>query len=436
MKEFAMRIKTKIQEDLNRTDAPVTLCVDEWTSRSGNRYIGITAHTYWRSEQLEYSLALVPVTRIHLRATDIRCTAEKVATDFGIFSKVETVITDSASIMISAFTDTDCQWTWYPCACHLINNIIGCFLEIIDDFVEPIKRIQICVANRTTFKTFLEQERSHLTKIPSWVKVRWLSMCDMISAIVKLEPLIRKFARDEKITLPLDGFSNARDLNHLFIQVNNAFGTLESNEFGAISWFIPALTLLGSCISELPEKYNEAKEQYFQIEQKKWSSIMMQAKMVYFVAMRLNPMIDAINYATREELNDTDQFIISEIGDTLSISEIEPKGLTDWSMIRNKSQRKVRNEFQHYLSEPIGGVIAIQEFWETKSLQYPRLSQFAKKILSIPPSTANCERMFSQISYNIGLRTLSLICSSVEAITLIISNLRIFESIWDWEKVF
>ena len=64
-------------------------------------------------------------------------------------------------------------------------------------------------------------------------------------------------------------------------------------------------------------------------------------------------------------------------------------------------------------------------YWLTKEQQYPTLSQFALDILSIPASSADCERTFSELGDLLGVRRLRMLPDLLSAL----------QSLRSWKRI-
>lgn len=68
------------------------------------------------------------------------------------------------------------------------------------------------------------------------------------------------------------------------------------------------------------------------------------------------------------------------------------------SIFSTNEESSEDNELDRYFNAEFFDVgDNINEFWRNNESRFPTISKVARKILSIPPSTAECERSFSRL---------------------------------------
>ena len=84
-----------------RTAPILTVCADEWTSRSQDRYLGLTVSGLFQNstEVKHYTLDHIPVLLLSYRATSVRADLVRVLQDYGITASVNHVISDQTSVL-------------------------------------------------------------------------------------------------------------------------------------------------------------------------------------------------------------------------------------------------------------------------------------------------------------------------------------------------
>ena len=77
------------------------------------------------------------------------------------------------------------------------------------------------------------------------------------------------------------------------------------------------------------------------------------------------------------------------------------------------------DELDRYLAEPACPLLTPLEYWRKVGDRFPRLSQLARKVYTVPGTTVNVERLFSTAGWMVGRFRTSLQPETLQAIVLI-----------------
>ena len=101
------------------------------------------------------------------------------------------------------------------------------------------------------------------------------------------------------------------------------------------------------------------------------------------------------------------------------------------------NMNSVSDEIEFYETHKRLGVAEPKRFWTDHAFDLPRLASIASRIMSVIPSSAATERMFSQSKRIQGLRRTQMAGTVLEDQVIIVSNPDLiqsaYDSIKDWE---
>jgi hypothetical protein len=191
----------------------VSLALEGWSDPRGRRYQGVTvrvlttAHHMLQTET--HLLALDEIKTIHESAEELKAIIARVRRRYGRAICLN-VCSDRGSLNIKAFRNDihpvqarlDGQTIWFPCICHIWNNILNAFFKSIGELLAPIFRIQRRFRKSGRFETYLIQHHSRTTVTPSTSMVRWYSSDALLRALLELWPLMPLFQEQEGFAVP------------------------------------------------------------------------------------------------------------------------------------------------------------------------------------------------------------------------------------------
>ena len=137
---------------------------------------------------------------------------------------MKVVVTQCAANMKNS--STKLPFNRFPCICHVINTRIGAFIKGISEIISPILQLESDLST-PSFKLFLEKNKSSRKSIPSFSKVRWFSLSEMLSAIVFLKDFIVPFSILENFSILPSTWDSIETLKPLFLLFSTVLKKLE-----------------------------------------------------------------------------------------------------------------------------------------------------------------------------------------------------------------
>lgn len=203
---------------------------------------------------------------------------------------------------------------------------------------------------------------------------------------------------------------------------------LESNDFGVVSFVLLYIRHLQGKI-KLIEGYpqasivfNSALAEYFNKFCPHWMPILLSSTI-------FNPNNDPRRFLSPTEYDTTLATLNSLLTEQSSMNEI-PETFNELSDYRlNRGPVAWRTELLSYLEArtPTDDLLG---YWKRRSDLYPELSKLALGYLSIPTSSASCERLFSKTKRTLGFYRLSMTTSKVEASAIIAGNVELHKQLY------
>ena len=433
----AIRIETA--RILQEADT-ISLTADEWKSRANDRYFGIGAVALMNDNtQRHFLLAMEPITSVHLSGAEVLLLYNRLVEPFNIDDKVQNLVTDRGSNMISAFSNNP-SINWHPCVCHVLNNVLGTFIAALGEPLGVIKSLQASLGSSGTFKAFLRSVHSIITTLPAYTSIRWYSMSSLIINITILAPHIRNFIEAEQLRdshryqdLPYEtAIHHAMELKRVFSEMAAAFGSIEANSFGTVSYVVPAMAIVHANVLALPATYSAAKTAFSNSYESHWRILMRTWGLAFMAAFLLNPNFHHLRFMTEEEISDTRVYLRQEI-DRRSTppSPVQEDSHLSWATSQTRVPTSAQLELDQYLATTFAAEVNLLDYWSRQKPVWPTLSKLAMQLLAIPPSSAFCERHFSKCRHMLGLQRLSMKPEKVSACSTIVGNQEVFSALWD-----
>lgn len=491
--EEADSIRTKIKDILASVDT-LSLSMDEWTSLSNNRYLGITCSAFYSGDMLTFSIEHIPLVidedapeNLGIKAGDVGSLVQDTIIEYGIDEKITNVVTDNASIMKAGLQFINNQrrlqstspYLWTPCVCHTLNLIVAAFLEEISPSILQIKKLQKKLGKSANFTQYLIKNDHKITRLPSYVKIRWYSLYKLVKAISLLKFDIIKYYNEklhesvdeETLNVATKLCKPLRDLKHYTL-------TLESGSFGTISVILFSFYQVKKSFGKLSDTFPEAIECF----NTKYEEILRSFKdawgPILFAASILNPKLHHLSYMSGEEWESGIQWLRTKVNeqkektnrniteDVASQNSQDPSAYVanqvprvalnrrpirpNQARMRENQRNQIQNDNQPQnsdmdrmvddaqnqeaeipeefdeLNEYVGNYIRKNIYsylmWKHPYSELPNLQAVAQKVLSILTSSASTERQFSKSRRILGYQRLKLLPSHVEDETLIVGN--------------
>jgi hypothetical protein len=176
--QIAKEIANRIRVNLAAAKS-LTLIVDEWANKRNIKYLGLSVPTLIANEYRSFTLGLVNIPEIVIDHEVILKYSKQILDEYQISRKISAIISDSASVMKSAYQDFDSalgSCIWHPCICHQINLIVELIITKSDFFLNPIKEFQAHVSKSPKFTSFCIANNATVSSIPSFSPTRWFSI--------------------------------------------------------------------------------------------------------------------------------------------------------------------------------------------------------------------------------------------------------------------
>jgi hypothetical protein len=233
----------------------VSLAMDGWSDPRGRRYQAVTAQLFDATafDITSVLLMVKEIKTVHESARELRMILGRVADRYQLAESILNIVTDrdrknEAALRMSDRTLAgifDTPPRWLPCTCHLLNNILGRFLDQVHERMAPIFRIQGRFRKCGPFLSYLQQvpgRAGRRTAIPSISEVRWYSSAELLAALLELWPYMLSYMEREHTAMRElndevhHDIERLRELIDAFVSAEHE---LETNALGAGSKFIP-----------------------------------------------------------------------------------------------------------------------------------------------------------------------------------------------------
>ena len=407
----------------------ISIAYDDWTDGNQRRFLGITAQCVKGIEIKSFTLALCPLLE---KATGdyLNFLVIDVLKKYQILDKVKVAVTDCATNMICS--SKNLPFPRLPCICHVLNTLIGAFLDGIQQIIAPILKVQNDFST-PNFILFLEKNKSEKRRIPSYCKVRWYSLCNMFTSLRNLKDLIIAYGLLENTEVPYYVWETIEELYPLLTLFEKVVKKLESDCFGTISYILKGLSLMKNEILKLPGRYLKGVDAYLEKERIYWRVYSNHWDPLLFSATRLNPSLDINTILSPEEIIRGDKMIESMIVSLIPPNCSQEDQFQDFDDPFTSSHVEKNNNcfvlaFDEYKTLKVRDLPSLLDFWNKRdSNESKYLNMVAIDILSILVSSASAERQFSKSKYALSDRRLSMTNSHVEDLNLILGNKEIAE---------
>ena len=428
-KATSMKIVELIKKELLMFDN-ISIAIDEWKDKSKRSYLGVTAQAVSEERMNFFTLALKPLIGETLDGQLISENLDQILNQYEICDKVRGCVSDSGSNMISAIRHF--TFPRIPCSCHLFNNLMKEFISAHKKRFDAIIKLQIeCSTSR--FVRFCSEKQTELRIIPSYCPVRWYSMCKLINGLFKMKQHIIDFRLRNKIIMVEPSIWD--DIEVLFPVFEDAeliISTLESDDFGSVSYILRGFTLFSQHIQLLPERYLQGKISVHNKFREMWEKYRDLWDPFLFAATRLNPSIDIHETLEADQIIRGDEYIISLMKKFDKNPKLDNpiKKSNALCSYGNNLPNSIESIFEKYKSVEFDSKSDLYDYWkgQLKTKNYI-LARAAIQILSVLSTSASVEREFSASRRAIGFQRLRMNPDKVENMIMIIGNPEIADRI-------
>ncbi|XP_065682346.1 uncharacterized protein LOC136086280 isoform X1 [Hydra vulgaris] len=440
----------------------VSFTTDLWTSRNNDSYMSLTIHYISSDFSLViFLIACTPFTGRHTGVA-IAVNLDAFIANLNLNEEVHRAcVNDNGSNIVLAAKESDEINSELRCNDHTIQLVI---LKAIKNSIELSKAIKNCTdlashTHRSALSTTKLQDACEELGIkPRKLIVpcttRWNSDYMCIKSVLEVKDAIKTLAKtnDEfERSCPSDDQWKTLEYSIPFLEkIYNISVTLSADKRPTIQDVIPELyslhqellshqhhkhkptrTFIKMLICELQERYplNGAEQ------------------LINCFANFLDPRYKGLHLIEYKKCDEIKEAILTqekekkhekasmsssktdnESNENVKVNhhELLRKRLKQDILARSAStMTKLGLEIDHYLAAKIAEETTdILEWWKTMKLQYPILSNYARKYLCIPATSATSERVFSSAGNVVTARRTTLAVENVEKMVYIKENIK------------
>lgn len=425
----------KIKKELIQAEF-VTLTSDLWTGINQESYSTITAHYIHNQELKSYVLDTKPFGSIRHTAENISIVFKATIFKWDLEKKIAAIVTDNAANIVNAVNYTDNLSI--RCSAHTIQLAINDAFKNnnqIDDILSKCKTVVSHFKHSSLAAAKLQviQKQLHLkeNKLIQEVSTRWNSKYYMIERLFEQKSSLNLYTSENPETdLPqltnqewriIDGLINILEPMEASTRI------LSGDKYSTISLIIPLIT--GLIVSLKSRKSSEIAVNKFRdhlVDSIKRRFADVEKNCLISTATLLDPRVKNTCFIEDENkrkavkrLQDLlkANFQSSKKGATNEIerlsSDEQPSAkrpcfdlrefIIEQQCIEDQSENnEYVIELENYLKQPIilkkndTDLCDILDWWENNKYSFPNLYSLTKKYLSIPATSAPCERIFSK----------------------------------------
>ena len=439
-------LKNKVVGLLNELQH-INVTIDIWSSRQMRSFFGMTGHfitTGWKMQSI--MLSCDRISGSHTGEKILQCYDEVVA-EFGLSSKVEHIVTDSAANMRKAFISlpgfcqyddeesedesddegTDSAYTVQnvhddvftsfqhnPCFAHTLQLVVKDGFKNqtqINGIISKCSKVVSSVRRSTIATDILQGEK----KLQSYTATRWNSQLKMLRSILRIPS--EKFEELENVPkLSAHEKKIMSDIIEILTPFEEATDFAQTENIPSSGYVVPCVRGLRHQIEKLLCKYHSS----FVRQLKSSLEIRLfqfEMNTSYQLASILDPRFKlrwCIDNTERDELKQLlkKEALKSSSTPRAQVQEIEnvtepppaKKRKTNSQLfafmqsttIPAPSNDSLEEEISTYVSSPCSDIdVNPLDFWKDNSEKCKQLVPLAKHVLSIPSSSAAVERLFS-----------------------------------------
>ena len=433
-------VKEEIKRQL-RSASNIWLTFDEWTDPQMQSYLGITVLCMIGNNYLSFCISHKPLITQEKESGFLASVINEALDFYSIEGKVNGCVTDNASVMKA--TARALNIPWHPCFCHLINLIVGDFINAAHANIDYLSTLQKTLCASTKWISYLQSCKSPLLSLPSYTVTRWYSIYNLLKNAITLQPFIESFAIEQgwSTEIPYGFFQRLEEIINVIATARNAIMQLESDSFGTISKVIDCFRMIYKSVEDLDEDIWKYEIDVFKKSYNKhFEKVFEQYYDTLLICARLNPQSITSTSLTSKEQAQADKLLIdleNKNDSPSSSQDTSPKkkegkyGISFKDFLSLKRTVTTCSEHAQYLSLARGRHDSddILEFWLLNMSTLPKLTAIAFQYLSSPASNTASERGFSKAKKIVIPHRIALKKSKVEDSIIIACNKAISETI-------
>ncbi|KAF5324406.1 hypothetical protein D9619_011183 [Psilocybe cf. subviscida] len=435
------RARSRIAKLLQEHDGQLSFATDAWTSPNHKAFIALTVHFEHNGDPVCLLLDLVEVPRSHT-GLNLALAFTKILEDFGISQKDERAARDDYEADDNDEEDDSSDLTdWQSVTAGMSAEELADLQESVQPvrlLLVKLRKIAFAIKNSSTILlprwfALLEELKLRSRIMPHDVAMRWNSTFDMLIFALKYRKAIDVITQEREMNLRKyeltdEEWETAGQLKRV-LKIFKDATKFFSRSMPNIANVIPSMDLiderLTTIAADVSGKWTLAIQAAATVAKKLLNKYYSATDLseIYRIAMILHPkrklqyFIDAgwteAWLVTARELVE-DKF--NELYASRRVSSVAPRTpspnkpsatLSDleddddnifdnMDRLQPVASEETQDKLAQYLAAPVEKVSDGLKWWTARKQMYPRLSRMALDYLSIPPTSVDVERVFSQ----------------------------------------
>lgn len=416
----------------------IALTTDIWSSDSQKSYISVTAHFIQSSKLQSLVISTSELADQHT-SLNIANALQTILTEWNIFDKIVTIVTDNASSMKKAVKDFLNKRNHF-CVAHTINLAVkdciqteseafphlknGAVLEVISKSRAIVTHFKQSIKSSNALREMQSQMNLDVIKLKQDVQTRWNSSFYMLQRLLRTKvPL--------SATLPLltspppslnaEDWLIIEDCVALLQPMEKVTSVLSGESYPTLSCIIPIVRGLQNSVhnkSPNTEAGRHVQRSLLEVIDRRLS--VYESNRTAAKATLLDPRFKKKGFGVESNAENAVKFVLEELAQYLAQHRPvqEENRLLTVSTVQTSTDDEIWDFFDKKLSEtvtqqtPISSASLVLkqyldlpyldrkqnplQFWEQRKHIFPTLYRIAFKYLCIPASSVPSERLFSK----------------------------------------
>jgi hypothetical protein len=427
------RMDDVVIEELSTVSHAAITC-DEWTDCGLNRYFGITALAVTPSGYRSFCLSHWPMD-VTAGTAEALCEIMTTVLKYffpGAQEKIEYLVTDTAAVMPRMVRLLSKKWM--PCWAHVLNLMLTDILDQVTPMLRPILDLVRLTSCSTRWTGFVKEAR--YATLPTYTCTRWYSMQRLVQNALGLKTELTRFVeaqiqmRNENASpVPPEAWHTAEMLLPILNTFKYSIELLEADRMGSIAHVLEAEILVRKAIWEpfrlLARRQDrvlsegQTQDQLPELPgmgavmsgirngwiaaRKRWTErLTPELKDTMLLGIMLNPNVDPFILSAQDR--DQAQTVLKVRYDASKVpGHTSPSRQQKEDRAPGFTRRDLRpmqseyDEWDDFLSIPRHDLdVDVYSWWERHRDRFPTFYLLAQQVLTIPATSASCERQFSK----------------------------------------
>lgn len=419
----------------NFVSQPGIYYLDEWSDLSKRRFLRLTARCLHDGHVKTYFLSLNKIVAIHLNSTELNNIFNQSLDKYSIRFKVMSAVSDNCNLMKNSFTHSEI--IRFPCACHLINNLLKAFLSPSEIIIQEISSACKCIKTSVCY-TALKEDFDE-PKLISYTEIRWISLYESLKSLQQSKKSIETFyvleehANNEiRHKLTLKHWEFIEKILPIMKVYNKVIKIIESDDFGKISFVLSSFYKIKVMIESLPKNFFYDNILNFKSSySEKMNEFREQLHPLYDACSLLNPFISKENVNIQAGI----EYIQNHMkcfgwkpektknpqNKTLSFFSLQTEESISSTTIRGPVHKLLDLEV---LTPDLGVGNALFKFWKDRldNGVDTELAKVAIGLLNMYCTSCSAERLFSTAGRVLTRERMKLIVDAAESQIIIMAN--------------